>query len=115
MRDYFGEAGKGEAPAALVDWFESGSPSLVRRRGEDSLTISRSGSTLLLEETRDELGLTSRERDVLACVARGKTNAEVAEILWVTPSTIRKHLENVYAKLGVHTRTAAVTRFLGAE
>jgi DNA-binding CsgD family transcriptional regulator len=36
----------------------------------------------------------------------------VAEILWVSP-TVRKHLENVYAKLGVHTRTAAVTRFLG--
>jgi DNA-binding CsgD family transcriptional regulator len=63
---------------------------------------------------RDELGLTRREQEVLACVARGKTNAEVAEILWVTPSTVRKHLENVYAKLGVHTRTAAVTRLLGA-
>jgi DNA-binding CsgD family transcriptional regulator len=62
---------------------------------------------------RDELGLTARERQVLAWVARGKRNPEVAEILWVTPSTVRKHLEDVYAKLGVHTRTAAVTRFLG--
>ena len=114
LRDYFDEAGRLDAPAALVNWFESGSPTFVCRRGEHRLSISRSGSMLLLEETRDELGLTSRERDVLAWVARGKTNSEVAEILWVTPSTVRKHLENIYAKLGVHTRTAAVTRFLGA-
>jgi DNA-binding NarL/FixJ family response regulator len=40
----------------------------------------------------------------------GKTNAEIAEILWIAPGTIRKHLENVYEKLGVHTRTAAVAR-----
>jgi DNA-binding CsgD family transcriptional regulator len=114
LRDYFDEVERLDAPAVLVDWFESGAPTLVRRRGEHRLTISRSGSTLLLEETYDELGLTFRERDVLAWVARGKTNAEVAETLWVTPSTVRKHLENIYAKLGVHTRTAAVTRFLGA-
>jgi DNA-binding CsgD family transcriptional regulator len=114
LRDYFDGASRLDAPAALTDWFESDSPMLARRRGEHQLTISRSGSTLLLEETRDEFGLTSRERDVLAWVARGKTNVEVAQILWVTPSTVRKHLENIYAKLDVHTRTAAVTRFLGA-
>jgi DNA-binding CsgD family transcriptional regulator len=54
--------------------------------------------------------LTDREREILEWVAVGKTNQEIAEILWVAPSTIRKHLENVYAKLGVHTRTAAVAR-----
>ena len=54
--------------------------------------------------------LTDREREILEWVAVGKTNAEIAKILWVAPSTIRKHLENVYAKLGVHTRTAAVAR-----
>jgi len=112
LREYFGADGRVEAPAELVDWHESGSSALVRGEGEHRLTVSRSGRTLLLEETRDELGLTARERQVLAWVARGKTNPEVAEILWVAPSTVRKHLENVYAKLGVHTRTAAVTRFL---
>jgi DNA-binding CsgD family transcriptional regulator len=50
---------------------------------------------------------------VLAWVARGKRNAEVAELLCLSPGTVRKHLENVYAKLGVNTRTAAVVRFLG--
>lgn len=51
-------------------------------------------------------GLTKREQEVLSWVAQGKTNAEVAQVLWVAPSTVRKHLENVYAKLGVGTRTA---------
>ena len=60
LRDYFDGVARSDAPGALVDWFESGSPTLISRRGEHRLTISRSGSTLLLEETRDELGLTRR-------------------------------------------------------
>jgi DNA-binding CsgD family transcriptional regulator len=113
LREYFGESGRAEVPAGVAGWLESDAPTLARRAGNHRLTISRSGETLLLEETRDELGLTARECQVLSWVARGKTNSEVAEILWVSPTTVRKHLENVYAKLGVHTRTAAVTRFLG--
>lgn len=57
--------------------------------------------------------LTPREREVLTCVSRGLTNTQVARELWLAPSTVRKHLENVYAKLGVTTRTAAVARLLG--
>jgi DNA-binding CsgD family transcriptional regulator len=75
--------------------------------------IERAGDLLLLEETRDELGLTRREQQIVAWVARGKTNAQIAELLWISPTTVRKHLENVYAKLGVRTRTAAAARFLG--
>jgi DNA-binding CsgD family transcriptional regulator len=52
--------------------------------------------------------LTPRERTVLAHVADGRTNGEVAQLLGISPLTVRKHLENVYEKLGVHTRTAAV-------
>lgn len=59
------------------------------------------------------LGLTAREREILSLLMRGNTNREIAEILWIAPATVRKHLENVFAKLGVHTRTGAVTRFLG--
>jgi DNA-binding CsgD family transcriptional regulator len=51
--------------------------------------------------------LTTRERQVVDLVALGLTNAEVAERLWISPGTVRRHLENVYAKLGVRTRTAA--------
>jgi DNA-binding CsgD family transcriptional regulator len=62
---------------------------------------------LLLSELRP-FGLTNREREILALVAEGRTNGEVASALWISPATVRKHLENAYAKLGVTTRTAAV-------
>jgi DNA-binding CsgD family transcriptional regulator len=54
--------------------------------------------------------LTEREAEILTWVARGKTNQEIAVLLVVSAHTVRKHLENVYAKLNVHTRTAAVAR-----
>jgi DNA-binding CsgD family transcriptional regulator len=71
------------------------------------------GDTLALSEHGVGLELTPREREVMAWVARGKTNAQIAAVLWVAPSTVRKHLENVYAKLGVSSRTAAVACCLG--
>ncbi len=54
--------------------------------------------------------LTEREAEILRWVARGKTNREIASLLFVSPHTVRKHLENAYEKLGVHTRTAAIAR-----
>ncbi len=51
--------------------------------------------------------LTSRETEVLLWVARGKTNRDIAEILGMSPRTVNKHLEHVFEKLGVETRTAA--------
>lgn len=52
--------------------------------------------------------LTRRELEILECVAEGRTNGEVAWLLRISPDTVRKHLENAYEKLGVHTRTGAV-------
>jgi DNA-binding CsgD family transcriptional regulator len=52
-------------------------------------------------------GLTPREAEVLGWVARGKTNAEIAAALYISPQTVRKHLENIFEKLDVRTRTAA--------
>jgi len=54
--------------------------------------------------------LTAREAEILELVAAGLTNAAIAERLWVSPGTVKKHLENVYAKLGVANRAAAVVR-----
>jgi DNA-binding CsgD family transcriptional regulator len=52
--------------------------------------------------------LSVREREVMALVADGLTNAAIARRLVVSTGTVRSHLDNVYEKLGVHTRTAAV-------
>ena len=54
--------------------------------------------------------LTPREREILAWVARGKTNREIAAVLYLAPGTVRKHLDNVYAKLDVGSRAGAVAR-----
>jgi DNA-binding CsgD family transcriptional regulator len=59
--------------------------------------------------------LTVQERRVLMRVAAGHSNAHIAESLGVTPSTVRKHLEHAYRKLGVHSRVAAVARLQGRD
>lgn len=57
-------------------------------------------------------GLTPRESEVLAWVAKGKTNADVGKILGLSDRTVQKHLEHIYQKLGVETRTTATVRAL---
>jgi DNA-binding CsgD family transcriptional regulator len=54
-------------------------------------------------------GLTARELQVLALVAAGKTNREIAMVLVISEYTVRRHLQNVFAKLGVSSRAAATT------
>jgi DNA-binding CsgD family transcriptional regulator len=56
--------------------------------------------------------LTSREAEVLGWVARGLTNAQIAATLFISPETVRKHIENFFEKLHVRTRTAAAALFL---
>lgn len=55
--------------------------------------------------------LTSREREVLEALADGETNAQIAKRLWISPFTVRAHLEHIFGKLGVATRTEAAARF----
>jgi DNA-binding NarL/FixJ family response regulator len=52
--------------------------------------------------------LTAREREILTAVARGLSNKAISQELWVTEQTVKFHLTNVYRKLGVPSRTAAV-------
>lgn len=114
LRAFFPPATGGQLPAPLVDWLESETAEpLVRRTETGRVVVRRSDEALFIEEEQSGIELTTREQEVLSWVARGKTNAEIAELLWLAPSTVRKHLENVYAKLGVGTRTAAVAMFLG--
>ena len=58
--------------------------------------------------------LTEREVQVLRWVACGKTNRDIGDILGLSPRTVNKHLEHVYVKLGVETRTAATSVALAA-
>jgi DNA-binding NarL/FixJ family response regulator len=51
--------------------------------------------------------LTDREREVLALLAQGQTNRQIAEALTITPNTVKKHVDHVLQKLGVGTRSAA--------
>jgi DNA-binding NarL/FixJ family response regulator len=54
--------------------------------------------------------LTPREREVLQWLATGKMDTDIAALLEISPRTVQKHLEHIYVKLGVETRTAAVMR-----
>ncbi len=58
------------------------------------------------------LGLTPRVAEVLLWVAQGKTNADIGVILGISESTVKKHVLEIFAQLGVETRTAATLRAL---
>ena len=58
-------------------------------------------------EPRPEQMLTERELEILALVASGRSNSEVARLLWVSEATVKLHLSHIYGKLGVPNRTAA--------
>ncbi|PSR34891.1 MAG: DNA-binding response regulator [Sulfobacillus benefaciens] len=54
--------------------------------------------------------LTAREREILQLVAVGRTNAQIGDVLFVSESTIKNHLTNIFAKLKVHNRTEAIDK-----
>ncbi len=108
---YFGANGAA-LPELLTSWLDERLRSATREplrveRDERALVVESVDGALLLEEQRTLPPLTAREREVLELVAEGSSNAEIAERLCLSVGTVRKHLDNVYAKLGVHTRTAA--------
>ena len=73
---------------------------------------------IIMQEVSDEtviqamsltFKLTAREAEVLYWVVKGKINRDIGDILGASPMTVKKHLEHVFAKLGVETRTAAAS------
>jgi DNA-binding response OmpR family regulator/DNA-binding CsgD family transcriptional regulator len=71
------------------------------------LRLAKDTSANIPAQFSSELGLTTREGEVLSWLSKGKTNRDIAQILGLSPRTVDKHLEQIYAKLGVENRTAA--------
>lgn len=104
-------------------WFGVGDSEVLEETGEagapaegDIRTDAADGSAedkpLESDDTLDarcaalaeEYGLTERETEIVALLARGRTKAHIAKTLYVSENTVRSHVRNIYAKLDVHTR-----------
>lgn len=132
-------AAPAQAPAAVIDWLRQQLPLLAGAAMQEPprLTLAhgpRRLSFALHQQTGDSAGggdwlvvmrevsdaavieamalgfkLTAREAEVLYWLVKGKTNKDIGDILGSSPATVKKHLERVYVKLGVETRTAAAS------
>jgi DNA-binding CsgD family transcriptional regulator len=77
---------------------------------EQWLIILREESeTAQIEALKAIFNLTNRESEVLHWIIMGKTDKSISEILGPSPRTINKHIEHIFIKLGVETRTAAAS------
>jgi len=81
--------------------------------GDECLLVMREQSdAALIEAMGLNFRLTAREAEVLYWVVKGKINRDIGDILGASPATVKKHLERVFAKLGVETRTSAAAMAL---
>ena len=78
--------------------FSKPRPVLADNKAEDHLSVDPNDL------------LTERECGILKCIARGLTNKQIGEQLFVSENTVKKHLNNIYFKLDVNRRTQAVAR-----
>jgi len=92
---------------AILDTMEGGAamtPSIAMK----ALKILR--NPIVPEEKKEEINLTKREIEVLEQTAKGLTYQQIAENLFISPKTVRKHTENIYQKLQVHNKLEAVQK-----
>jgi DNA-binding NarL/FixJ family response regulator len=73
--------------------------------------IGRLDSTLPSATPRR--ALTSRQAEILSFVAEGRTNRQIGRALSISPLTVKKHLENVFGVMDVHSRAAAIASLYG--
>jgi DNA-binding CsgD family transcriptional regulator len=128
---YFGSRRTGGLPDPIRGWMEHQHSLLASMKPPAPLIVNKGTERLLVRMLPDcgrillhlteqsaaicphalqAQGLTRREAEVLAWVARGKTNSDVATILGMRLRTVKKHMERVFQKLGVESRTAAALR-----
>jgi DNA-binding NarL/FixJ family response regulator len=86
----------------------------IRAAAQGKPLLTSSIAARLMERMRGPAveALSSREIDVLKLVAKGTSNREIADRLYITKATVKSHLLRIYSKLGVADRTAAVTKAL---
>ncbi len=96
---------------AITELHEGGAPmsSTIARKIAGSFHVSSSTAPTELDV------LTPRERDILERLSRGHSHKEVANELFVSPTTVRKHIFNIYQKLQVHSKVEAVNKYLGRK
>nr|WP_315249977.1 response regulator transcription factor [uncultured Duganella sp.] len=73
------------------------------------IVLREESDTAQIEKLMASFKLTQRESEVLNWVIKGKTNRDIGDILGTSPRTVNKHLEHVFVKLGVETRTSAAS------
>jgi two-component system response regulator DegU len=83
-------------------------PSALRLVAQGAVYRPVNGGEPAREREADKAGLTPSEQRVLEALARGLSNKEIAEELWLTRQTVKFHLTNIYRRLGVTNRTEAV-------
>lgn len=86
------------------------SGSLIHRRLAPTLEIISNHFPMVETLPYERVRLTDTEAQVIALLEKGKTNKEIARDLAITTNTVKFHLSNIFRKLGVNTRTAAITR-----
>ncbi len=129
MLQWLDQAQKGKAGAKTSDKTSDKTPALASFPNNEALRLQYMGklgpNEFLLRLAKDScaglpqefsrnLGLTSREGEVLSWLSKGKTNRDIAQILGLSPRTVDKHLEQIYSKLGVENRTAAAAMAVNA-
>ena len=82
--------------------------------GEQTLLVVKEHRTRLSPASFSSLGVSPREAEVLLWLTQGRSNHDIGVILGMSERTVKKHLEHIYAKLGVWNRTEAATKALAA-